>query len=291
MIEARKIAFRIGRSVILNDVSLRVEAGDIYGIIGPNGSGKSTLLKLLSGVETPTDGEIVLDGKNIRAYGRKETAKRVAVLQQDALPPLGYTVREVVEMGRYPYQDWLGAEKKDPEPLIRKVMESLDLLRLSDRPVGELSGGERQRVALAKTLVQEPRVLMLDEPTTFLDIGYQLQMMDFVRSWRRDNGLTVVAVLHDLNLAAQYCDKLLALQDGGVAAEGAPGDVLTPELVLGVYGTEPIVIPHPDSGVPQIILRGRHEHDGENTERITEPDRTDPTLGRDGDGRRASAAR
>ena len=257
MIEARELAYRIGDAFILRDVALRVDKGDFYGVIGPNGSGKSTLLKLLSGVETPTSGTVLLDGKEIREYGRKEAARKVAVLQQDSLPPLGYTVREVVEMGRYPYQRWLGGEKDDPETLIRNVMERLDLHRLSDRLVGGLSGGERQRVALAKTLVQEPGVLLLDEPTTFLDIGFQLQMMDYVRSWRQDYGLTVVAVLHDLNLAAQYCDRLLVLQDGRVAASGAPGDVLTSGLVQRVYGTEPIVLSHPESGVPQILLRGR----------------------------------
>ncbi|QTH44626.1 heme ABC transporter ATP-binding protein [Cohnella sp. LGH] len=257
MIEAKALDFRIGGTDILRGVDICVSKGQFFGIIGPNGSGKSTLLKLLSGIERPLAGTVEFAGRDLNAYPRKELARLLAVLQQDALPPLGYTVREVVEMGRYPYQSWLGGEKEDPAQLIDKVMEQLDLKRLSSRQVAELSGGERQRAALAKTLVQEPGVLMLDEPTTFLDIGFQLQMMDYIREWRRDNGLTVVAVLHDLNLAAQYCDRLLVLHGGRVAAVGAPAEVLVPELVEEVYGTMPIVLPHPDNGVPQILLRGR----------------------------------
>ncbi len=257
MIEAKALDYRIGETDILRGVDVRIGKGEFYGIIGPNGSGKSTLLKLLSGIERPRRGEISFGGRELEGYARKELARLLAVLQQDALPPLGYTVREVVEMGRYPYQSWLGGEKEDPAELIGKVMEELDLSRLSSRPVSELSGGERQRAALAKTLVQEPVVLMLDEPTTFLDIGFQLQMMDYIRNWQRDNGLTVVAVLHDLNLAAQYCDRLLVLHGGKAVAVGKPEEVLVPELVNEVYGTEPIVLAHPDSGVPQILLRGR----------------------------------
>ncbi|MFC4596654.1 heme ABC transporter ATP-binding protein [Cohnella hongkongensis] len=257
MIEARALDYRIGAAHILRRIDVRIEKGEFYGIIGPNGSGKSTLLKLLSGLERAQGGTVALGGRELSAYGRKELARRVAVLQQEALPSLGYTVREVVEMGRYPHQSWLGGEKEDPTRLIDVVMEKLDLAVLSSRPIAELSGGERQRAALAKTLVQEPEVLMLDEPTTYLDIGFQLQMMDYVRRWQRDSGRTVVAVLHDLNLAAQYCDRLLVLRDGRAAAEGPPGEVLVPDLVQDVYGTEPIVLPHPDSGVPQILLRGR----------------------------------
>jgi len=257
MIEASGLVYGIGGTNILQQVDVRVAKGQFYGIIGPNGSGKSTLLKMLSGVEQPLGGRIVINGRDLREYGRKELARLLAVLQQEGLPALGYTVREVVEMGRYPYQSWLGGEKDDPADLIGRVMDKLDLERFASRPVSELSGGERQRVALAQTLIQEPSVLMLDEPTTFLDIGFQLQMMDYIRKWQQDCGMTVVAVLHDLNLAAQYCDRLLVLHEGKVAAEGVPEEVLIPRLVNEVYGTEPIVLPHPESGVPQILLRGR----------------------------------
>jgi len=257
MIEARQLDYRIGDSAILRNIDLRLEKGSFSGIIGPNGSGKSTLLKLLSGIELPERGEVLLDGKPLEHYGRKEIARMMAVLQQEQLPSLGYTVKEVVEMGRFPYQSWFGGEKDDPGPIIDRVMAELDLQRLSSRIVAELSGGERQRTALAKTMVQQPSVLMLDEPTTFLDIGFQIQMMDYVRKWRQDNGLTVVAVLHDLNLAAQYCDRLIVLHQGKVAAEGTPEEVLTADLVHCVYGTKPIVLSHPDTGVPQILLKGR----------------------------------
>lgn len=257
MIHARGLELQLGGETILHHVDLEVEKGSFYGIIGPNGSGKSTLLKVISGIEAPSRGEVKLDGKSLYSYSRKEMARLMAVLQQDALPPLGYKVREILEMGRFPFQPWLGVEKGNPETIIDQVMEQLDLHRMADRAVSELSGGERQRVALAKTMVQEPRVLLLDEPTTFLDIGFQVQMMDYVSKWQQEAGLTVVAVLHDLNLAAQYCDRLLVLHEGKVASLGTPDEVLQAELIQEVYGTEPIVLPHPISGVPQILLRGR----------------------------------
>lgn len=255
MITAHKLEKRYGGTTILHRVDLHVQQGCFYGIIGPNGSGKSTLLKLLSGVETPDHGDVILEGKPLQSYTRKETARRMAVLQQEGLPPLSYTVREVIEMGRYPFQHWLGGEENDPEAVIQLVMDQLDLHPMAERPVSELSGGERQRVALAKTMVQEPRVLLLDEPTTFLDIGYQIQMMDYIRKWQKDCGLTVIAVLHDLNLAAQYCEHLLVLHQGKIAGSGTPAEVLTANLIQEVYGTEPIVLSHPESGVPQILLQ------------------------------------
>ncbi len=141
-------------------------------------------------------------------YPKKQLARRIAVLQQEALPPIGFTVREVVEMGRYPYQNWLGEEEDDPHTKIEEIMRELDLLDMADRPIEALSGGERQRVALGKVVAQQPELLMLDEPTTYLDIGYQQQMMQYIKKWQQDHGLTVLAVLHDLNLAALYLRSL-----------------------------------------------------------------------------------
>ncbi|WJH34978.1 ABC transporter ATP-binding protein [Paenibacillus sp. CC-CFT747] len=255
MIQVEEASKAYQGQVVLDRVSLHVEAGCFYGIIGPNGSGKSTLLKLISGVEKVDGGSLRLDGREPGAYSRKELARWMAVLQQDAPAPAGFTVREVIEMGRYPYQNWLGEENRDPAPLIDRIMSRLELEPFAGRPVEHLSGGERQRVALGKTMAQEPRLLLLDEPTTFLDIGHQIQMMNFVRTWQQECGLTVVAVLHDLNLAAQYCERLLVLHEGRMAGTGSPAEILTGELVARVYGTEPIVLPHPVSGVPQILLQ------------------------------------
>lgn len=255
IIRVAKVGKSYGSEVILRDIEFDVKQGSFFGIIGPNGSGKSTLLKLISGVESVDVGEIWLEGRQVSTYSRKEIARWLTVLQQDALPPVRFSVREVVEMGRYPFQNWLGDEAEDSAVLIDSIMDKLNIREFADRQVAQLSGGERQRVGLAKSMAQQPKLLLLDEPTTFLDIGYQIQMMDYIRSWQQEAGLTVVAVLHDLNLAAQYCDRLLVLNEGEIVGLGTPHELLNSKLIAQVYGTEPIVLAHPDSGVPQLLLR------------------------------------
>lgn len=254
---------------VLQGVSLKVKPGEIFGIIGPNGSGKSTLLRLISGVERADAGSVRIDGHPAESYSRRKLAQLMAVLEQEAIPPVGFTVRQVVEMGRFPHQDWLGRERRSSSAEVRgwaasgetrdrfldQVMDRLGLTALADRTLDQVSGGERQRTALGKAMAQEPRVLLLDEPTTYLDIGYQLQMMDYVSRWNRENGLTVVAVLHDLNLAAQYCHRLLVLHQGWIVAEGTPAEIMDPALIGRVYGTVPAVVAHPSSGIPQILLQ------------------------------------
>ncbi|HZG74619.1 MAG TPA: heme ABC transporter ATP-binding protein [Paenibacillus sp.] len=254
MIRATHVSKRYDGASILSSVSFHVREGECFGILGPNGSGKTTLLKLLSGLERPDEGETTLDGRPIGAYKRKELARLLAVLQQDALPPVGFSVRDVVEMGRYPFQNWLGEERGAAATTVDSVLDCMGLTTLADRPVDRLSGGERQRVALAKAMAQQPRALLLDEPTTYLDIGYQIQLMDLIRSWQRDASLTVVAVLHDLNLAAMYCDRLLLMDGGRVAAIGTPREVLTPARIRAVYGANSTVLPHPTNGAPQVLL-------------------------------------
>ncbi|KAF6632954.1 ABC transporter ATP-binding protein [Paenibacillus sp. EKM208P] len=240
----------------LKNISWSVDEGTWWGIIGPNGSGKSTLLHLLSGVDQPTSGNVHIYGKKVGSYSRKELSRLIAVLQQEGLPPVGYTVREVVEMGRFPHQDWLGREKGvDVEAITDRVLERLGLTTLADRALDRLSGGQRQRVALAKVMVQEPRILLLDEPTTYLDLRYQLEFMELLADWRQETGVTIIAVLHDLNLTAQFCEDLLVLKDGMVEGLGASSKLLTEDRIRRVYGVEPVMLPHPDSGVPQLLLR------------------------------------
>ncbi|MCP3809694.1 ABC transporter ATP-binding protein [Paenibacillus sp. Lou8.1] len=240
----------------LKNISWSVDEGTWWGIIGPNGSGKSTLLHLLSGVDQPTSGNVHIYGKKVGSYSRKELSRLIAVLQQEGLPPVGYTVREVVEMGRFPHQDWLGREKGvDVEAITDRVLERLGLTTLADRALDRLSGGQRQRVALAKVMVQEPRILLLDEPTTYLDLRYQLEFMELLADWRQETGMTIIAVLHDLNLTAQFCEDLLVLKDGMVEGLGASSKLLTEDRIRRVYGVEPVMLPHPDSGVPQLLLR------------------------------------
>lgn len=258
IIEVDNAELAYNGQAVLKQVSFAVQPGESFGIIGPNGSGKSTLLKLIAGIEKPAAGRVLLDGKQAHSYPRKQLAQWTAVLQQDALPALGFTVREIIGMGRYPFQNWLGDEQGalDTERLIDGIVERLQLQELQHRSIDRLSGGERQRVALGKVMAQQPRLLLLDEPTTYLDIGYQVQMMEWIRSWQQESGLTVVAVLHELNLAAQYCDRLLMLQEGRVVGAGKPAEVIRSELLEQVYRTQPIVLSHPVSGVPQILLQG-----------------------------------
>ncbi|WP_225442786.1 heme ABC transporter ATP-binding protein [Paenibacillus lycopersici] len=255
MIEARAVSVVIGGRTILNDLHFMIEKGETVGIIGPNGVGKSTLLRLLSGTDRPSSGEVLLAGRRASDYKRKELAKRVAVLQQGGLAAVGFTVREAVRMGRFPYQNWLGEESFEGERIVERALADMGLMALQHRRIDGLSGGERQRVALAKVMAQEPELLLLDEPTTYLDIGYQVQLLDSVKRWQKERGLTVVAVLHDLNLAAHYCDRLLVLHQGAVDADGPPRELVSPELIRRVFGADAIVLPHPETGVPQLLLR------------------------------------
>ncbi|RAP76172.1 ABC transporter ATP-binding protein [Paenibacillus montanisoli] len=255
MIEVVRLTKSVAGKSILRSISFTMQEGRMYGIIGANGAGKSTLLQLLTGLEPPDSGEVLLRGREARAYKRKELAKWTAMLQQGGLPPVGFTVREVVTMGRFPYQNWIGEETAGGGEAVDAALEAMGLAGMQHRRIDQLSGGERQRVALAKVMAQEPELLMLDEPTTYLDIGYQVGLLDTVKQWQRERGLTVVAVLHDLNLAAHYCDELLVLHDGGIEAFGPPAAVIRPEMIQAVYGANAIVLPHPDTGVPQILLQ------------------------------------
>lgn len=256
MITLQSVSKRYEQTEALSGVDWHVSSGEWWGIIGPNGSGKSTLLQLLSGIAVPTSGEITLEGRDIRSYGRKELARKLAVLQQEGLVPADFTVREVLEMGRYPYQNWLGREPGDASPLIESVMEGLELESLANRRLDSLSGGQRQRAALGKVMVQEPRILLLDEPTTYLDIRYQLQFMSMVAQWREQSRITVVSVLHDLNLAAQFCDRLLVLHEGRIGGAGVPADVLTEKNIRQIFRVDSSVVQHPRNGSPQVLLTG-----------------------------------
>lgn len=245
-----------GEKQVLKDIHFSIQQGESLGIIGPNGSGKTSLLELLAGVAQPDAGEVYYRGQNIKHYVRKEFAQSVAVLQQEALPAVDFTVQQVVEMGRYPYQNWLGEEKADVSALIEEILEKMSLTSLADREISHLSGGERQRVALAKIMVQQPSLVMLDEPTTYLDIGHQIQLMDEIRSWQTETNLTVVSVLHDLNLAALYCEQLILMHQGQIVKKGTPEEIIQQDVIEAVYGTTPVIVQHPTAHVPQVILAG-----------------------------------
>ncbi len=243
-----------GSRVILQDLSFQVKNGEWVGIIGPNGSGKSTLLSLLSRAERLQSGHIEVYNKPIEAYKRKELSQLMAVLQQEALPSLPFSVREVVEMGRFPHQSWFGGEKQDSTALVDHIMEQLELTQLAEQPLEQLSGGQRQRAALGKLMAQSPSLVLLDEPTTYLDIHHQVQFMDVISEWQQDCGLTVVSVLHDLNLAALYCDRILVLHQGQLVADGAPEDIMTSQILSDVFETRTVIVPHPEVAKPQVLI-------------------------------------
>ncbi|GMK42532.1 ABC transporter ATP-binding protein [Paenibacillus sp. CCS19] len=254
MIEAKRVSLAIEHSTVVNQMTFSFSEPGMYGIIGPNGAGKTSLLRLMSGAEQPTSGSILLEGKPIGAYPRKMLARTMAVLQQGGLPPVGFSVRDTVAMGRFAYQGWFGDEPDDPTPLIDSALERMGLAELQHRSLDRLSGGERQRAALAQIMVQNPQIMLLDEPTTYLDIGYQLQLLETVLEWQRERGMIVVAVLHDLNLASLYCDRLIVMKEGALYASGNPRDVITKELVRDVYNAEAEVIYSEEGGPPQIVL-------------------------------------
>lgn len=245
---------------IFSNLNWTVERGQFWGIIGPNGCGKSTLLRLLSGVEKLDEGQIRLEGQPIQSYTRKELAQRIAVLQQDGVPPLSYTVKAVIEMGRFPFQSWLGKEQNTQNSnVVEEILELLDLRELASTPLHLLSGGQRQRVALGKVMAQQPKLVLLDEPTTFLDLRYQMQFMELIARWQREQGLTVIAVMHDLNLAALFCEQLLLLSQNGIYAQGAPIDVLSSEVIASIFDVSSHVTIHPNYGLPQMILNRNND--------------------------------
>lgn len=256
-IELRGAACAYGSLEAVRPLDWTVRRGEFWAVLGPNGSGKTSLLGLVSGAERPSAGEVRLAGRPAADYGRREQARRLAVLPQEGLPPLGITVRDALEMGRFPYRDRFGRDR-DPaaRELLARIAGRLELTALLPRRLDELSGGQRQRAALGQVMAQQPEILLLDEPTAYLDVYYQLDVMELVREWRAEAGLTVVAVLHDLNLAAQYAERLLLLRGGERAAEGTPEEVLTPELIGDLYGVAPpLVVRREEIGAPQLLFR------------------------------------
>ncbi len=234
-----------------------VAGGKILGIIGPNGSGKTTLLKLLIKILKPQSGMIRLFGKDLTEVSQMEVARLVAFVPQESQQLFPFTIGELVLMGRFPYHrpfDGLGWENPGDVKLARRAMKEMDVDHLAERQISEVSGGERQRALLARALVQEPRVLLLDEPTAFLDLNHQLDIARKLRRLNQEHGLTVVIVSHDLNLASQCCDHLMLLQNGAIIRAGTPPEVIRQEVLKEVYGCSVIVDQHPQSGNPRVSL-------------------------------------
>ena len=221
---------------VLRGIDLELASGDVVALLGANGSGKTTLLRLLSGALAPDVGMVLVGGKPVQSWGRDALARRVAVLPQQLELPDGFRVAELVEMGRAPHARRLFGSTADDERAIHRALADADALDLADRVPHELSGGERQRVLVAMALAQEPELLLLDEPTLHLDLGHQVSLLTSIRRLQVQRGLTVVAVLHDLNLAAAFAPRAVVLHEGAIAADGSPDEVLSAALVQRVFG-------------------------------------------------------
>lgn len=237
-LETEAAGFQYGDEPALRDVSLEVQPGEVVGLLGPNGSGKSTLVKVLSGILSPYQGSARVDGVEVKSTSRKELASKLAVVPQESTFGFPFTVLEVVLMGRHPHLAGLAFETERDVELARAALERCGAGHLAPRTIQELSSGERQRVVFARALAQEPRALLLDEPASFLDIRHQTELYDLVRELARNDGTAVLTVLHDLNLAAEYCDRIVLLQKGRVAASGRTAEVFTYANLTRVFETE-----------------------------------------------------
>jgi len=241
---------------VLHGLGLEIGTGQMVGLLGPNGSGKSTLLRVIAGLLGPSAGTLSLGGKSLGQYGSRERARRVALVPQSVALPFAFSVFDVVAMGRHPHLGLLGSAGKHDYEIIHQALAQTDCLELQERLATELSGGELQRVIIARALAQEPQLLLLDEPTAHLDLNHQLDIARLLRQLNREHALTVLWVSHDVNLAAEFCDRLVMLQAGRIVADGPPEAVVTSEMVERVYGLHVPVNPNPVSGRPQIILSG-----------------------------------
>lgn len=243
-----------GAREVLQGVSFNVVQGDFVGIIGPNGSGKSTLLKTISRVIIPRYGRVLLQERDLLKMSNREVASKMAVVSQEDRAEFAFQVWEVVQMGRFPHLSRFQRESKADRKKVIQALEMTNILHLGERLITELSAGEQQRVLLARALAQEPEILLLDEPTSHLDVGHQIEILDLITDLRRSTGLTVVMVLHDLNLAAQYCDYLIMLKNGEIFTIGTPEKVITLDSIREVYGSQVLISQHPYNNRPQVVL-------------------------------------
>ncbi|MER1957045.1 MAG: ABC transporter ATP-binding protein [Solibacillus sp.] len=246
------------QKLILNDVNISIPQNKISIIIGANGCGKSTLLKTMARLIKPASGEVVLDGKSIHQMPPKQLAKTLGLLPQSPVVPEGITVADLVGRGRFPHQTLFGSWSKKDYEAVAEALEMMNITEFADRNIDELSGGQRQRVWIAMALAQQTDILFLDEPTTYLDITYQVEILDLLTDLNKKYGTTIVMVLHDINLSARYADYLFTMKEGQLIAEGTPQDIVTSELIKETFQLECAVITDPVSHTPLILPIGRH---------------------------------
>ncbi|MFC9603749.1 ABC transporter ATP-binding protein [Streptomyces niveus] len=250
---AHELTLAYDDRTVVHDLELAVPDGRVTVIVGPNACGKSTTLRALGRLLKPKSGSVLLDGAELASIPTRRIAQSIGLLPQSPVAPEAITVADLVSRGRQPHQRWWQQWSEEDERAVTDAMARTDVTELAERSVDELSGGQRQRVWIAMALAQETDLLLLDEPTTFLDIAHQVEVLDLVRRLNHEQGRTVVIVLHDLNQAARYADHLVAMKEGRIVAEGAPGEIVTAELVREVFGLESVVVPDPVTGSPLVV--------------------------------------
>jgi iron complex transport system ATP-binding protein len=256
-LEARNLTLSYGNSPILANLNLVIPDRKITVLVGPNGCGKSTLLRGLARLLKPQRGQVYLDGKDILKLSTKTVAKQLAMLPQNPTAPEGLTVQDLVAQGRYPYQTWWQQWSQVDEKNVEGAIAKTDMVSKAAQPLDQLSGGQRQRAWIAMTLAQDTNILLLDEPTTFLDLAHQMEVLDLLHELNRKEGRTIVMVLHDLNQACRYADYLVAMQQGQIYAQGSPSEVMTPKTVRDVFEVESQIIRDPVAGTPMCVPIGR----------------------------------
>ena len=257
-LEARNLTLSYEKLRVASDLTVSVPPGQITCIVGANACGKSTLLRALARLLKPAGGAVLLDGEDINRMSTRKVATALGILPQTPVAPEGITVADLVSRGRYPHQRWYSQWSRSEEDLITEAMTVTGTLELADRSVDELSGGQRQRAWIAMALAQGTDLMLLDEPTTYLDLAHQVEVLDLLVDLNRAEGRTIVLVLHDLNQASRYSHHLVAMGGGRVVAEGAPGEVITEALVQEVFGLQSRVVPDPVSATPMVVPIGRH---------------------------------
>lgn len=252
--KAEGIYFRYSDRWVLEDVSFNISEGEFFGIIGPNGSGKSSLLKLMSKIHTPQAGHIYLRETDIARVGRDELSRTVSYIPQESSFLFPYTVAETVSMGRFPHLKGKFFEDSHDKKIVTEAMSWVGIDQLSSRAITEISGGEKQRAIIARGLAQEPDIFIMDEPTTSLDIGHQMEIFNLLSRLNEERNMTIITSLHDLNLGSQYCDRLILMSSGKITAIGTPHEVITEKNILDVYGCNVVVDKNPVSCTPRVTL-------------------------------------
>ncbi|MGE7022176.1 ABC transporter ATP-binding protein [Solibacillus cecembensis] len=256
-LQTKKLTLKYGDQPIIENLDFDIPIEKITVLVGANGSGKSTLLRSLARLLNPTSGEIFIDTQKLQDISTKQIAKKLAILPQGPVAPEGITVHQLVKQGRYPHQKWFQQWSKEDEELVEKALIATQLLPLKDRQVDALSGGQRQRAWIAMTLAQETPIILLDEPTTYLDMTHQIELLDFLFDLNREYKRTIVMVLHDLNLACRYADNLVAIHDKKVAVQGTPEEIVTTEMVKEIFNLDALIKADPYFGTPLCIPKGK----------------------------------